>query len=111
MKSFYIACCVAGVILPYWQFLPWLYDNGLSPVDLLVEAASTRIGAFAWLDVIVSAIVLLTFVDIESNRLGMRHKWAPWVGTLTVGVSLGLPLFLLLREIHLDAIESTTAAG
>lgn len=102
MKNFYIACCVLGVILPYWQFLPWLLDNGLAPFALLVEAASTRIGAFAWLDVLVSAVVLLTFVDVEAKRLNMKNRWAPWVGTLTVGVSLGLPLFLLLREMHLE---------
>jgi hypothetical protein len=103
MKNFYFGCCVAGVLLPYWQFLPWLFENGVSPLLLLGEAAASRISAFAWLDVLVSAIVLLTFVDVEAQRLGMKHRWAPWAGTLTVGVSLGLPLFLLLREIHLDS--------
>jgi hypothetical protein len=28
----------------------------------------------------------------------MRHLWAPIVAVLTVGVSLGLPLFLYMRE-------------
>lgn len=107
MKYFYVVCCVLGVILPYWQFLPWLLDNGLAPVELLAEATSTRIGAFAWLDVLVSAVVLLTFVDVEAKRLNMTNRWAPWVGTLTVGVSLGLPLFLLLREIHLERGDSS----
>ena len=103
MKNFYIVCCVAGIALPYWQFLPWLLDNGLSPLLLFSEAARTRMGAFAWLDVIVSAVVLLAFVETEGKRLGMRNRWAPWAGTLTVGVSLGLPLFLLLRERHLES--------
>ena len=110
MKNFYLICCIAGVLLPYWQFLPWLLENGLSPLQLLGEAAATRISAFAWLDVIVSAVVLLTFVDVESQRLGMKYRWAPWVGTLTVGVSLGLPLFLLLREVHLNTPNQGTSS-
>ena len=49
-----------------------------------------------------AAIVLLGFIIIESKRLHIKHWWVAVVGTCTVGVSLGLPLFLLLREIHLE---------
>ena len=55
-------------------------------------------GAFFGMDVLVSAVVLLTFVRLEGRRAGIRHIWAPVVATLLVGVSLGLPLFLSLRE-------------
>ncbi|MCZ6502763.1 MAG: DUF2834 domain-containing protein [Gammaproteobacteria bacterium] len=102
MKKFYIVFCVLGVALPYWQFLPWLIDHGIDPVLLFQEAAQLRIGAFAWLDVIVSAIVLLQFIFYEGRQLKIQRLWMPTVGTLTVGVSLGLPLFLLLREIHIE---------
>jgi hypothetical protein len=32
----------------------------------------------------------------------MRRLWAPVAASLAVGVSLGLPLFLYLREVALD---------
>ncbi len=102
MKWFYSACCLLGVAIPYWQLLPWIIENSFAPAALVAEAASTRIGAFAWLDVLISAVVLLTFIVAEGRRLAMRHLWAPVLGTLAVGVSLGLPLFLLLRQIHLE---------
>ena len=102
LKKIYIVCCVLGLLLPYSQFIPWVADNGLSPLLLIGEIAESRISAFAWLDVIVSAVVLLTFASVESKRLGMKHLWATWLATLTVGVSLGLPLFLVLREYHLN---------
>jgi hypothetical protein len=102
MKAFYLICCLLGIAIPYWQFLPWVGENGLALDALFAEAASTRVGAFAWLDVLVSAVVLLTFVNDEGRRLGMRRLWAPVIGTLTVGVSLGLPLFLFLRQVHLE---------
>lgn len=102
MKKFYLLFCVLGVALPYWQFLPWLMDHGIDPLLFFQEAAELRIGAFAWLDVIVSAIVLLQFIAYEGRQLKMQRLWMPVAGTLLVGVSLGLPLFLLLREIHIE---------
>lgn len=71
------------------------------------EAASTRIGAFAWLDVLVAALVLLGFIVAEGRRLAMRAWWLPVAGTCLVGVSFGLPLFLWLRERHREQAEET----
>jgi len=103
MKIFYGVFCIAGVILPYWQFLPWVFENGLNISLFVQEAMQFRIGAFAWLDVLVSAIVLIGFVFAEGSRLKMHTIWWPILGTGLVGVSLGLPLFLLLREYHLES--------
>jgi len=36
--------------------------------------------------------------------LRMRLLWLPMLGTMFVGVSLGLPLFLYLRQVELDPI-------
>ena len=99
----YAVCCVLGVLLPYSEFVPWVLENGLSPLLLVQTAFATPISAFAWWDVVVSAVALLTFAGVESRRSGLKHLWATWLATLTVGVSLGLPLFLLLREIQLKA--------
>ena len=106
MKKFYTLLSILGVALPFWQLTPWVIENGLNPVLLFQEAAQTRIGAFAWLDVVVSAPVLLGFILYEGGRLRMKRLWIPIVGTCTVGVSLGLPLFLLMREVHIDKIPN-----
>ena len=47
-------------------------------------------------------VVLIGFIFYEGSRLNMKWFWMPIVGTGVVGVSLGLPLFLLLREIQLS---------
>jgi hypothetical protein len=65
---------------------------------------ANRISGFFALDVIVSAIVLISFIETEGRRLGMRLLWLPIVAVLLVGVSLGLPLFLYLRQLQLDRI-------
>ena len=38
------------------------------------------------------------FVAVDGRRSGVRHLWAPVVANLAVGVSLGLPMFLYMRE-------------
>jgi hypothetical protein len=93
-----LALCVAGAALPYWKLAPWIVEHGLNLELLCRELFSTRIGAFFGLDVIVSAIALFVFIATEGRRLAMRMLWLPIVATLLVGVSLGLPLFLYLRE-------------
>ena len=102
MKAIYLLLCVIGTILPLSQFVPWLMDNGLNSALLINEISASRISSFAWLDVIVSAVVVLLFVLVEGRRLGVRNLWAPFVAMFTVGVSLALPLFLLLRQIRLE---------
>jgi hypothetical protein len=102
VKYFYAVLCVLGLLLPYGIFVPWVMNNGINIGLLLTEATSTSIGAFAWADVIVSALALIGFILFEGKRLKMKMLWLPILGTCTVGVSFGLPLFLLQRELHLE---------
>ncbi|MBD2773932.1 DUF2834 domain-containing protein [Iningainema tapete] len=108
LKVFYAILCVFGTILPYTPFVSWLSDNGLNLPLAFLEVSQSRMSAFAWFDVLLSACTLLIFVISEGNRHSIRHWWMPIIATLTVGVSLGLPLFLLLREIQLN--QSTKPA-
>jgi hypothetical protein len=79
-------------------------EHGLNLTLLCHELFSTRIGAFFGLDVVVSAMVLLLFVFMEGRRVAVPLLWAPVLATLLVGVSLGLPLFLFLRQRKLDQL-------
>ncbi|BFM04988.1 DUF2834 domain-containing protein [Halioxenophilus aromaticivorans] len=101
MKAFYICMCILGTVLPFAAFAPWLFSQGPNITLLFQLASSNSISQFAWLDVLVSALVLIAFIWHEGRRLNMARLWLPSLGTCLVGVSLGLPLFLLLREIHI----------
>src|SRR5213083_3222247 len=101
-RHFYLVCCVLGLVLPYSQFVPWLLEHGLNVTLFFRELFANRISAFFAMDVIVSAIVLIWFIQSEGKHLRMRLLWLPTIGTLIVGVSLGLPLFLFLRQAMLD---------
>jgi hypothetical protein len=84
-------------------------ENGLRILRMkcfVQQLFANRVGGFFGLDVLVSAVVLFRFVSLEGKRLQMGRLWLPVTATLAVGVSLGLPLFLYLQEVTLDAKSS-----
>ncbi len=99
-KRLYLVLCVTGTLLPYSQFIPFLRQHGFDFQLFLAQLFANRVSAFFAGDVIVSSVVLWALVAIEGRRARMRHLWAPIAANLTVGVSLGLPLFLYLREVR-----------
>jgi hypothetical protein len=101
-KTVYLLLCIAGIVLPYSQFVPFVAEHGLDLKLFVEQLFSNRIGAFFGMDVIVSAIVLFVFVSVDGRRSGVRARWAPIAATLAVGVSFGLPLFLYMREAALE---------
>ena len=106
LRHVYLLLAALGAILPYWKLVPWVMDHGLNLSLLCQELFATRIGAFFGLDVVVSAVVLFVLVFVEGRRDRVPHLWLPIVATLLVGVSLGLPLFLYLRQRQLDVAPS-----
>jgi uncharacterized protein DUF2834 len=105
-KQLYLGLCLAGIALPYSQFIRFLREHGLDVRAFCHQLFSNPVGGFFGWDVIVSSLVLWTFVAIEGRRSGVKHLWAPIAASLAVGVSLGLPLFLYLRERRIEPRRS-----
>lgn len=103
LRYIYLCLCLLGAALPCSHLVPWLAEHNLNLPLLVSELFSTRIGAFFGMDVFVSALVLFLFIGVEGRRLAMRHLWLPLVATVAVGVSLGFPLFLYMRQLKLEA--------
>ncbi|HUO26455.1 MAG TPA: DUF2834 domain-containing protein [Candidatus Aquilonibacter sp.] len=72
-KAIYLTLCFAGAVLPYCEFVPWVTQHGLNLPFLLHELFANRISAFFGMDVLVSAVVLITFIRVESVRLKIRE--------------------------------------
>ena len=105
-KILYLTLCIAGTVLPYWLLLPFLREHGLDLSLFFQELFANSVSGCFGMDVIVSSLTLWVFVYFEGSRLGMRHLWIYVVCNLLVGVSLGLPLFLLMRQARLDQSAS-----
>lgn len=103
LRYLYLFFALIGLILPYSQLVPWIMEHHALNMPLFIrDLFANRISAFFAFDVIVSAVVLIAFIQVEGRPLGMRLLWLPIAGVLLVGVSLGLRLFLYLRQLQLD---------
>ena len=101
-RHWYLVLCVLGALVPNSLFWPWLVAHGLSPQRFVNDLFANGVSAFFGMDVVLSAIGLTAFVIVEGSRLGLARRWLPILATCVVGVSLGLPLFLYQRQMHLD---------
>jgi hypothetical protein len=101
-RHVYLALCLIGTLLPLGAFLPFLGTPGAGPALFVRQLFATPVSGFFGWDVIVSSLTLWTFVLVEGRRLATARLWAPIAANVLVGVSLGLPLFLYMREIHLE---------
>ncbi len=102
IQTAYLILCILGTILPYSQFVPFLVEHGLDLQLFFEQLFVNRISSFFGMDLIVSSLVLWVFVFWEGARLGMKNLWIYVASNLLVGVSLGLPLFLLMRQRKLE---------
>ena len=104
LRHVFLFLCAAGVVLPYWYFVPWFLENGLNAKLFVAELFVNRVSASFGMDIAVSTVVLLIFAWYETARLKMNRLIfaATVLGTFGAGVSCGFPLFLYLRQKFLD---------
>ena len=67
-------------------------------VDQLV---GNGVSTFMLIDLLAVAFVALVFMVAEGRRLGMRFLWVYVLLTFLVAISVSLPLFLIVRQVHL----------
>jgi hypothetical protein len=96
-KHIYLLLFIFGTILPYYEFISFIFENGFDFKLLFEQLFETRISRFFAYDVIISAIVL--FVFILKEKTGIKYYWLSILATFTIGVSAGLPLFLYQKEV------------
>ncbi|MGK7934960.1 MAG: DUF2834 domain-containing protein [Xenococcaceae cyanobacterium] len=98
IQTIYLLGCVLGFVLPYSQLIPFVIDRGFDLKLFFEQLFVNHISSCFALDVIVSSFVFWVLVWVEGTRLKMENLWVYVIANLTVGLSFGLPLFLLMRE-------------
>ncbi|MFN3199475.1 MAG: DUF2834 domain-containing protein [Bradymonadia bacterium] len=104
MKHLYLALAVLGTVVPLAIFAPWFTTHGLDVPLLVQEMFSTTVSSFFSTDLIISALVVFVLVG-RGMRRGIPHVWLAALGTVSVGVSLGLPLYLYLEARHEETVS------
>ena len=79
--------------------------------SLLDQMVANGVATFMLIDLLAVAIIALVFMVAEGRRLGMRFLWVYVVLTFVVAISVSLPLFLIVRQVHLakERARVTTA--
>ena len=98
MARFYLALTFLGILLPYGALVPWVVTHGLDISLLLSEAMANPISIMAWLDVLVGGLALIGFILVDGQRHKVQYRYFAVLGTLSVGVSFGLPMYLYFKE-------------
>ena len=102
-KHLYLILAVIGFVSPYYFFIAFLRTNGLDGSAFLQQLFATKISAFFAVDLLLSSVVFVGYLRQEVARYAMRWWWLYLVALLTVGLSFALPLFLYVRESHVEA--------
>jgi hypothetical protein len=101
MKLFYFLACIVGILLPYWEIVPFVQQHGVNIGLLIEQVRATQMSRAFMNDFAVTALVILAFTVHEGWRIGVKIAYllACFGAMFLSGASFALPLFLLLREI------------
>ena len=101
-KIVYAILCVIGIVLPYAFIIPFFQENGLDVVFFVNQMFDTSFSRSFSMDLLVASLALWMLIYFETRMRKIPFWWLSIVANFAVGLSLGLPLFLLLREYAMD---------
>ena len=106
MKKFYLIAMIVGAAGPFYLLSQHFAANGFGFSNFLAAAFPNPAASGLVADLILSATLGLIVFGREARALGVRGFWAVVLGTLLIGFSFGLPLYLYLRESRFEAERS-----
>ena len=98
MRKLYLLLALAGLILPFYVFVPYVQQHGLDLARIVNEALATEMARFIAADLFIALLAFWLFVYRESRRHGYRRWWLFILATGAIGFSFAVPLFLYVRE-------------
>jgi hypothetical protein len=104
LMVFYGVFTAAGVVIPWYFNIRFMQESGetLTPQRWLAEGFTNPLSGSITSDFLIGTIPVLVWMVVEARRLKMRHLWIYVLGTFLVAFAFTCPLFLLMREIHLQ---------
>lgn len=109
-RQLYLGLSVLGALVPLWSFGQWLMLNGLDTEQFFMDLSANKISLFAWLDVIISAVVLLLTCWRSEFNLSLPQQIGVTLATCCIGVSCGLPLLLYFWQPSVDRHKKADSA-
>lgn len=97
LRTFYIVAAILGTVIPWAFFVQFFAQNGLN-LPLIVQSlfVNGMAGGFS-ADVLISIVVFLVWSFVDAKRRSIQNWWLVLPACFMVGLSLALPLYLILR--------------
>ena len=93
----WMSAAVVGTVAPWFFFGRFFATEGLNLPLFVDQLFATDPASGFVADVLVSIAVFWVWSFMDSRRHGVKHWWLVIPSGMTVGLSLALPLYLLLR--------------
>jgi hypothetical protein len=113
LAIFYGTFAAAGAVTPWYFNIVWMRQTGslLTPSALLAGGFITPLTSSLTTDFFIGTTPVLVWMVVEARRLGMRHSWAYVLGTFAIAFAFTCPLFLMMRELKLNAGRALFEGG
>jgi len=97
-KSLYLLFAVIGTLVPWFFFAQFIGQEGMNLMHFVKSLFPNGAASGFSADVLISATVfwIWSFSDAKENQV--KHWWIVLPGTLTIGLSFALPMYLFLRS-------------
>jgi hypothetical protein len=103
-QAIYLALAVIGLIGCWYFNLQWMGSETL-PQDGkgFVESmfANSVSSSISW-DLTFGSLPIFLFMIVEARRIGMKRPWIYLIVGFVIAFAVACPLFLAMRERHLD---------
>ena len=97
-KHLYIALAILGFVLPWMHYVGFIQINGLNiPLFIASIFANGPATGFA-ADVLWATLVFWIWTYFDSKENDLPNWWVSLVLGACVGLSVALPVYLLMRE-------------
>jgi uncharacterized membrane protein YfcA len=100
-KNLYIFLTALGFTFPYYFIFKFFTANEGAAMPAILQLFETNMSAAFNADLLVSVLVFWTFVYFESKRINLKSWWI-FLPATVIGLSFAFPLFLYIRESHLE---------
>jgi glucan phosphoethanolaminetransferase (alkaline phosphatase superfamily) len=102
VKHAYLILAILGLALTYYQLFQFMAVHGVDMVLLFSELFRNDATSFFGFDLLVTALAAVIFMYVDGIRIRMRSFWIPILCVFAVGAAFGFPLYLYLREGHME---------
>lgn len=98
VRNLYLLLSVVGFAVPIFLVIPWVQTYGFDMGLLLQQATANEGASIALFDLTWASVTAVVFMLVQIQRHRVPMWWLAIIGTFSIGLCFGLPLFLYLRE-------------